>query len=287
MAGKLYIVGTPIGNLEDLSMRALRVLREVDLIACEDTRHTARLLSHYGIETPRQSYHEHNEQSRAARLIALLLEGKNIALVSDAGTPLVSDPGYAIVSACDEQRIDVVAVPGPSAAVAALAGSGLPTDAFLFAGFLPPRTSRRRNRLQELATVPATLVFFEAPHRVLDSLSDMNAVLGPRRACVARELTKVHEEWIRGTLPAIREILAARPEVRGEFTIVVDRGEPAPPDAAYPESLSEHLEQEISRSGRARNDALKEVARQRGITRKDAYRLLIEEKDSSSAGLKE
>ena len=279
LPGTLYIVGTPIGNLEDISLRGLRILREVDLIACEDTRHTARLLTHYGIETPRQSYHEHNEALRAAQLVELLRGGRNVALVSDAGMPLVSDPGYALVRACRDAAIQVVAIPGPSAVIAALAGSGLPTDEFHFAGFLPSRASQRRTRLQELAQIQATLIFFEAPHRIIEALADMASVFGPRLACLARELTKVHEEWIRGTLPEILETLRIRAEVRGEITLVVDRGTAEQPRIEFPDTVSEHLEREMARSGAARNDALKEVARQRGISRKEAYRLLIQEKD--------
>ncbi len=277
-SGRLFVVGTPIGNLEDLSFRALRILREVDLIACEDTRRTARLLAHYGIETPRQSYHEHNEASRTIILLELLREGKSVALVSDAGMPLVSDPGYTLVGACGEAGIEVVAVPGPSAAIAALAGSGLPSDAFHFAGFLPARRSQRRSRLQELAPIQATLVLFEAPHRVVDSLADMVEVLGTRRACLARELTKVHEEWVRGTTASILEELRSRPEIRGEITLIVDRDPGAQPRVDYPERIGEHLEREMSRSGATRNDALREVARQRGISRREAYRLVLEEK---------
>ncbi len=280
--GRLFLVGTPIGNLEDLSLRALRVLREVDLIACEDTRHTARLLTHYGIETARQSYHEHNEATRAAQLVAALRAGRSVALVSDAGMPLVSDPGYALVSACRDADIEVVAVPGPSAATAALAGSGLPSDSFFFAGFLPSRRSQRRTRLQELVAIPATLVFYEAPHRIIAALSDMLEILGPRRACLARELTKIHEEWIRGTLARILEELDARAQVRGEITVIVDRGTAPPPQEDYPASLSEHVSREMSRSGVSRNEALKAAARQRGISRKEAYRRLLEEKEDGA-----
>ncbi len=276
----LFLVATPIGNLEDISVRALRVLKEVDLIACEDTRHTSRLLRHYGISTPCESHHEHNEATRTRRLLGLLQEGKSIALVSDAGTPLLSDPGYALVSACRTAGLTVVPVPGPSAVAAALTGSGLPTDSFLFAGFLPPRQGMRRRRLQEIAAVPATLVCFEAPHRLLAALEDMVEVLGPRQACVARELTKIHEEWVRGTLPTILTEFRSRPHIRGEITLVIDRGTAAAPpaDAAWPESIAEHLQEEMQQTGAARKEALKAVARQRGISRRDAYRLLLKER---------
>jgi 16S rRNA (cytidine1402-2'-O)-methyltransferase len=283
MMGKnptLYLVATPIGNLEDISLRALRLLKEADLIACEDTRHTARLLHHYGITTPRESHHEHNETVHTKRLLALLQDGKSIALVSDAGTPLLSDPGFALVLACREAGFPVTPVPGPSAVSAALAGSGLPTDSFFFAGFLSSRRGLRRKRLQELARIPATLVFYEAPHRLLASLGDMADILGARMACMARELTKIHEEWLRGPLPELLAELSSRPQILGEITLVVDRGTPsadsAPPDC--PASIGQHLQEEMSKTGAPRQDALKAIARQRGVSRKEAYRQLIEDK---------
>ena len=273
----LYLVATPIGNLEDISLRALRVLKEVDLIACEDTRHTVRLLHHYGISTPCESHHEHNENIHTRRVLALLQEGKNIALVSDAGTPLLSDPGYTLVSACRDAGLAVVPVPGPSAIAAALTGSGLPTDSFFFAGFLPPRRGMRRRRLQEIAAVPATMVYYEAPHRLLATLEDMVEVLGARRACVARELTKIHEEWVRGTLPEILAEFSSRTSLRGEITLVVDRGAVVAQkaEASWPPSIAQHLHDEMQKTGAPRNEALKIVARQRGISRRDAYQLLL------------
>ncbi len=276
----LFLVATPIGNLEDISIRALRVLKEVDLIACEDTRHTARMLHHYGISTPCESHHEHNENIHNRRLLTLLQEGKSIALVSDAGTPLLSDPGYTLVSACREAGLAVVPVPGPSAIAAALTGSGLPTDSFFFAGFLPPKQGMRRRRLQEIAAVPATLVFYEAPHRLLAALEDMVEILGARQTCVARELTKIHEEWVRGTLPEILAELTSRPHLRGEITLVVDRGAVValPAEASWPPSIAQHLHDEMQKTGAARKEALKAVARQRGISRRDAYRLLLHDK---------
>jgi 16S rRNA (cytidine1402-2'-O)-methyltransferase len=276
--GTLYLVATPIGNLEDISQRALRVLQEADLIACEDTRHTSRLLTRYGIDTPRKSYHEFNEEKRTAQFLQQLREGMQIALVSDSGTPLVSDPGYDIVFACRREGIRVVPVPGASAAVAALIGSGLPTDSFFFAGFLPARSSQRKRKLEELAAVPATLIFYEAPHRILASLADMLAVLGPRLAAIARELTKVHEEFLRGSLPELLELLQAREKIKGELVVIVARGEAPAVQATYPESIRKHLEKEMQEAGLPRNEALKKVARQRGISRKQAYRLILEEK---------
>jgi 16S rRNA (cytidine1402-2'-O)-methyltransferase len=281
MHGTLYVVGTPIGNLEDISLRALRILREVDLIACEDTRHTSKLLEHYGIGTPRQSYHEHNEATRTPQMVALLQEGKNVALVSDAGMPLVSDPGYPLVSACRREGIEVVPIPGPSAVIAALAGCGLPVQSFAFHGFLPARASLRRKKLEEVQSAAETLVFYEAPHRIIATLHDMVQLFGPRQACLARELTKVHEEWIRGTLPEILDSLRLRPRVQGEITLVVEGGKPAAAPMAFPVSVLEHLEMEIA-TGLSRSEALKSLARQRGISRKEAYRLLLHEKSSTS-----
>lgn len=276
--GTLYLVATPIGNLEDISQRALRFLRDADLIACEDTRHTARLLARYEISTPRESYHKFNEGKRTARLLQRLREGARIALVSDSGTPLVSDPGYEIVSACRREGIRVIPVPGPSAAIAALTGSGLPADSFFFAGFPPARSSQRKRRFEELAAVPATLIFYEAPHRLLSSLSDMAAVLGPRQAVVARELTKIHEEFLTGTLPELLDQLQTREKIRGEIVVVVERGETSREPSEYPDSIKQQLEEEIQKTGLSRKEALKSIARQRGITRKQAYQMILDEK---------
>jgi len=275
--GILYLVATPVGNLEDITLRALNILKKVDLIACEDTRHTAKLLTRYGISTPRRSYHKFNEQSRAKHLLQMLREGKDIALVSDSGTPLVSDPGFELVSSCRGEGISVIPVPGPSAAIAALIGSGLPADSFFFAGFLPSRKSLRRRRLQELAGIPATLILFEAPHRLVASMEDMIAILGERRASVARELTKMHEEFLHGTLAEILAVLQARPRIQGEITVVIERGQAAENTAVFPASLKQHLEEEMKKSGLPRNEALKSVAKQRGITRRQAYSILNQE----------
>ncbi len=278
----LYLIATPIGNLEDITLRALRLLKEVDRIACEDTRRTARLLQHYAITTPRESHHSHNEAASTQRLLEILRRGGQIALVTDAGTPLVSDPGYALVAACRQEGVPVIPVPGPSAAIAALTGSGLPTDSFCFAGFLPARQGQRRRRLEELAPLRCTLVFYEAPHRILAALADMHRMLGPRRACLARELTKLHEEWIHGTIPEIRSALEKRERIRGEITLVVDGAGSravAPPEG-YPESISLHLLEEMRATGRERGEALKAVAAKRGLSRKEAYRLLVEERSA-------
>jgi len=275
--GTLYLVATPVGNLEDITLRALRVLKEVDLIACEDTRRTFKLLQHYEINTPRESYHKFNEFSQIPRLVRMLHEGKKIALVSDSGTPLISDPGYELVSACRKEGIPVVPVPGPSAAVAALVGSGFPAESFFFAGFLPAKATQRKRRLTELAGIHATLVFFEAPHRILSSLKDMADILGERKACIAREITKIHEEFLLGTIPELLRTLQTRARIKGEFTIIVGPAEEIVPPNIRTDSIQQHLAEEMQRSGLARKEALKAVAKQRGITKREAYKLLLDE----------
>lgn len=221
MAGTLYVVSTPIGNLEDLSFRALRVLKEADLIACEDTRHTRTLLAHYGIAKPLLSYHEQNERQRTPELLQRLSNGATVALVTDAGTPALSDPGYLIIHEATALGIPVIAVPGPSAVTAALVVSGLPVDHFVFLGFLPRKSGKRKRALQEVAEAPWTLVFFEGPHRLRAALADLRDVLGDRRVAVTRELTKRFEEVIRGSTTDALEHFQ-RTEPRGEFTVVVE-----------------------------------------------------------------
>jgi len=223
MPGTLYLVPTPIGNLEDITQRALRVLGEVDLIACEDTRHTRKLLNHYGIKTKTISYHEHNEQERSVEFCELLQTGKNLALVSDAGTPLINDPGFRLVRLAVESDVAVVSLPGPSALVTALVGSGLATDEFFFGGFLPARSAARRRRLEELRAIPATLIFYEAPHRIAATLKDAREVLGERDAVVARELTKLHEEFARGRLSELAQKFTSSESARGEMVLIIDR----------------------------------------------------------------
>ena len=272
MSGILYIVATPIGNLEDISARALRVLGEVDLIACEDTRQTRKLLDRYGIGKPMISYHEHNERARAEELIGNLLTGKNIALVSDAGTPLIADPGYRLVELAREKGIAVSPIPGPSAILAALSASGLPTDAFSFRGFFAPKRARNRDFLEQMRGFPGTLVAYEAPHRVLETLEDIAEVLGPRPVVLARELTKVHEEFLRGTAAEIREILAKRPSVKGEIVLMIGRSETAEVDDTPLEAAVEKLVE----AGLSRMEAFKTVARQRGISKREVYKKLNE-----------
>lgn len=273
----LYVVATPIGNLEDITLRALRILKEADLIACEDTRHTRKLLEHYGIATPTISYHEHNEAERAAELVEKLKAGATIALVSDAGMPGVSDPGYRVVALAIQHQIAVVPVPGASAVVAALAASGLPTDSFRFAGFLPAKQGQRRKALEHIRDSDSTEVFYEAPHRLVECIEDIVDVLGPSRpVVVAREITKLHEEFLRGTAA---DVLAAvrRQTVRGEITILIGKAEPGTAQAA-PSRISDRLSQVMREQKLDEKAALKIVARELGISRSEAYRRWQQEK---------
>lgn len=271
MSGRLYLVATPIGNLEDITYRAVRILREVRLIACEDTRQTRKLLDHYSIETPLVSYHEHNEAERAAELADQLEGGASIAVVSDAGMPLVADPGYRLVRAAIERGIVVEPIPGPSACLTALAASGLPTDEFRFGGFLPPKGGKRQKCLESLRGEACTLVFYEAPHRILETLEDIERVLPGRPVVVARELTKVHEEFLRGSAREIHALLAARDSIRGEITVLVGKAESAAPDERPVEEAVEELE----RVGIPRMDAIKQVARARGLGKAEVYDALV------------
>jgi 16S rRNA (cytidine1402-2'-O)-methyltransferase len=270
MPGLLYVVATPIGNLEDITYRAVRVLREADWVACEDTRTTRRLLDHYGIHTRSVSYHEHNEASRTEDLITRLQQGETGALVSDAGTPLLSDPGYRIVHAAVEAGIRVEALPGPSALLAGLVVSGLPTDQFHFGGFLPAKQGQRARLLESLRDEHATLIFYEAPHRIVESLDDIEAVLGEREVVVARELTKIHEEVLRGKPAAIRTSLETRESIRGEFVILIAKASAPPRDDSPPEEAVDAL----VRAGVNRMDAMKTIARQRGLSKREVYKLV-------------
>ena len=286
MAGTLFIVSTPIGNLEDITQRSLRILREVDVIACEDTRHTRKLLNHFGIDTKTISYHEHNEADRAIELCGMLSAGKSVALASDAGTPLMSDPGFRIVNSAIEKGINVVPIPGATAFVAALSASGLPSDQFLFAGFLPPRSNPRKAKLEELRGLNATLVFYEAPHRILATLRDARDVLGNRRAVVARELTKLHEEFVRGMLDVLAGAFADPMKARGEIVLMISgaaaREEPA--DEPQPSSGTRFVElvAQLQRDGLDEKSALKKAARELGLKRDEAYRLLVAQKNRRS-----
>src|SRR5258708_14482089 len=229
--GCLYLVGTPIGNLEDITLRALRILKESDQIACEDTRHTQKLLSHYEISKPLISYHEHNEMTRAPELVVAMEHGAKIALVSDAGMPLVSDPGYRLVTLCARHQIPVIPIPGPSALLAALSSSGLPNEKSLFVAFLPARTAERRRALERLRIEDRTLILYEAPHRVAETIADAREILGDRPACLAREVTKIHEEFRRATLSELSASLDEKP-VRGEITLLIGAALPREPTAS-------------------------------------------------------
>lgn len=270
MPGTLYLIATPIGNLEDITLRALRILREVDLIACEDTRQTQKLLRHYGLEKRTVSYHEHNEELRAPELVAQLEEGVNVALVSDAGTPLISDPGYRLVVKAIERGVRVEPIPGASAVLAALAASGLPTDVFQFGGFLPARSSQRRKVLAGLKEASATVIFFEAPHRIRETLADIAEVLGPRPVVLARELTKIHEQFLRGTA---EELLRSPIPLKGEFTLLIGKAPAGPRAEEIP--AAEAVEERV-RAGMDRMGAIKAVAKERGLSKREVYRLTLE-----------
>ena len=273
--GTLYLVGTPIGNLEDITLRALRVLKEADLIACEDTRRTQQLMNHYGIEKPTVSYHEHNELTRAAELVKRLEEGASIAVVSDAGMPGISDPGYRLVTLAIRHHIPVVPIPGAAAFVAALVASGLPTDSFKFLGFLPAKAGQRRELLESLRDRQRTLVFYEAPHRLVDALADVAEVLGPHRpVVVAREVTKLHEEFVRGTAAEVLEEMKSRPEVRGEITLLVGKAAEGAQPARPRQSVRTRLEEIMREQRLDEKAALKVVARELGVSKSEAYREL-------------
>ncbi len=277
----LYLVATPIGNLEDMTLRGLRILRSVDRIACEDTRQTAKLLAHFGIQTPLLSLHAHNEQQRATEeLLPLLAGGGRLAVVSDAGTPGISDPGMLLARAAIAAGVPVFPVPGANAAISALIASGLPTTRFTFHGFLPEKAGARRTALEALANSPGegTAVFYEAPHRILDTLADLAAVFGTRaQVVVARELTKLHEEFLRGSATSIHAELAARDRVRGEMVLLLEIAA-ALPGGEVAQSLGSRVAELQAGEGLDEKDALKRAARERGIGKSDAYRELQRER---------
>jgi 16S rRNA (cytidine1402-2'-O)-methyltransferase len=281
----LYLVATPIGNLEDITLRALRILKEVDQIACEDTRHTQKLLSHYNIRKPLVSYHEHNELTRAPELVVAMEQGAQIALVSDAGVPLVSDPGYRLVTLCLRHRIPVVPIPGPSALLAALSASGLPNEEFLFAGFLPARSGERRRALERLRIEDRTIIFYEAPHRIEETLIDAHEILGDRPACIAREVTKLHEEFRRGSLAELSASLAEKP-ARGEITLLIG---PVPAEEKSAlrdtsQSLADRVDELIRQAKLDRKEALKLAAKERGLSKRAAYQELHLVSEDSGGG---
>ena len=270
--GTLYIVGTPIGNLEDMTFRAVRILQTVDLIAAEDTRHTGKLLHHFQVATPQISYHTHNQSTRTPELVDRLQQGKAIALVTDAGMPGISDPGYELVKACAAAGVEVVPIPGPSAAIAALSAAGLPSDRFVFEGFLPAKGPARRAFLETLKSETRTLIFYEAPHRLRQVLPDL-ALLGPERQIVlARELTKLHEQIWRGTIAAAIDYYRDR-EPQGEFTVLVAGAEPAE-RVLSEESLIAEL-QDLLKQGLSRSEASRQLAQQTALPRRQIYQLAL------------
>jgi 16S rRNA (cytidine1402-2'-O)-methyltransferase len=283
-AGCLYVVATPIGNLEDITLRALRVLKEADLIACEDTRQTIKLLSHFDIQKRLVSYHEHNEITRAPEIVIDLEQGAQVALVSDAGTPAISDPGHRLVSLCLRHGIKVVPIPGASAFVSALAASGMPIEEFVFVGFLPSRPTERRKALRALATESRTIAMYEAPHRLLDTLEDALEICGNRPAVIAREVTKLYEEFLRGH---IEDLLTAvrKKSPRGEITLLIGPADGEAMRAASAEGaraavpLSRRVEEIMRDRTVDRKSALKQAARERGITRREAYKQLLITRD--------
>jgi 16S rRNA (cytidine1402-2'-O)-methyltransferase len=273
--GTLYLVGTPIGNLDDITLRAVRTLKEVDLIACEDTRQTAKLLEHYGIEKPTVSYHEHNELTRAAELVVHLEQGDDVAVVSDAGMPGVSDPGYRLVALAIRHHLQVVPIPGASAFLSALVASGLPTDSFRFGGFLPAKAGARRTALEGIRNSPRTQIFYEAPHRILESLRDVVEALGPdRHVVIAREVTKLHEEFLRGRAADVLKQLEERDEVRGEITLLIGKAEEEGQPAVSSKTVAQRVQELMKAEKVDEKAALKQAAREFKLSKSAAYREL-------------
>jgi len=278
LAPGLYLVATPIGNLEDITLRAIRVLKQADLIACEDTRQTQKLLNHFAIEKPTVSYHEHNEASRAAELVEKLEQGARIAVVSDAGMPAISDPGFRLVSLAIERGIPVVPVPGPAAFATALVASGLPVESFSFRGFLPPKSGARRKALERVKESLQTQIFYEAPHRIREALEDVVAALGPeRRVVVARELPKIHEEFLRGTAAEVLAAVNGRGELKGEIVLLIGPSTEGEAPVAST-SVRERVAQLMREENMDEKAALKKVAKERGISKSEAYRQLQQRK---------
>jgi len=270
----LYVVATPIGNLEDITLRALRVLKSADLIACEDTRQTQKLLNHYGIGTRTTSYHEHNEMTRAAELVVELEQGARIALVTDAGMPGISDPGFRLITLAIRHHVPVVPIPGASAFLAALVASGLPTDSFRFSGFLPAKKGQRRALLESIRESARTQVFYEAPHRLLETLEDVVEVLGAdRHVVIAREVSKRHEEFLRGRAAEAVATLKARGDVKGEITLLIGKAE-GEPGRGSSVSIRERLKEVMAAEKIDEKAALKKVAKEMGISKSEAYREL-------------
>ncbi len=277
--GTLYVVATPIGNLEDITFRAVRILKEVQVIAAEDTRHTGKLLSHYMIKNSLVSCHEHNEEGRIPELILRLNQGDDIALVSDAGTPSVSDPGYRLIKACAEQGIRVIPIPGPSASVAGLSVSGLATDSFLFLGFLPRKSGKRRNLLETLKNERATLVLYESPRRILMLLTEIVDVLGDRPGMLAREITKIHEEYLRGNLTDIIDTLKARMSVKGECALFVSGAGEVTGPLVSEEGLDQEILTALQGQGKKTSALAKELAKRFNLPKNTVYDRILELQD--------
>ena len=276
MGGVLYIVATPIGNLEDITLRALRVLKEVDLIAAEDTRHTQKLLTHYGIASRLTAYHEHNEKTKAQSLVEQLKQGKRMALVCDAGTPAISDPGYRLVREAISAGVRVVPIPGPSALTAVLSVSGLPTDRVVFEGFLPAKKAERKRRLESLRDESRTIVFYEAPHRLKDCLQDLFQVLGDREIVLAREMSKIYEEFLRGRLSDVKNEVEGR-KVLGEVALVVRGSEPRPKEDRDREELRAEIER-LKREGMRVKEIAALLGEKFSYPKREIYRLVLETK---------
>ncbi len=275
LAPGLYLVATPIGNLEDITLRAVRVLKEADVIACEDTRQTQKLLNYYGITTRTASYHEHNEMTRAAELVLDLEGGARVALVTDAGMPGISDPGFRLISLAIRHHIPVVPIPGASAFLAALVASGLPTDSFRFGGFLPPKSGQRRQMLESIKASPRTQVFYEAPHRVKEAVEEVVEILGgERQLVIAREVTKIHEEFLRGRASEVLETLNARGDIRGEITLLIGKAEETERTVAAGVSVRQRLQQIMAEEKLDGKAALKRIAKEMGVSKSEAYREL-------------
>ncbi len=270
----LYLVGTPIGNLEDITLRALRILKEVDVIACEDTRQTQKLLNHFAITTRTTSYHEHNEATKSAELVKQMQQGASVALVTDAGMPGISDPGYRLITLAIQNQVPVMPVPGACAFLCALVASGLPTDSFRFSGFLPAKSGERRAALEAIKNSPRTQVFYEAPHRIVEALTDITEILGAaRHVVVAREVTKLHEEFLRGPASEILQTLRAREAVKGEITLLIGKAEDGMGTAVVSRpSVRQRVEQIMADERVDEKAALKKVAKERGVSKSEIYR---------------
>ncbi len=271
--GTLYVVATPLGNLEDITLRAIRVLREVSVIACEDTRRTVKILNRYEVRTPLFIFHEYNKVRAGVSILRRLRDGENVALVSDAGTPAISDPGYELVREAIGGGVPIEVVPGPSALIAALVVSGLPTDHFTFEGFLPARREKRRKAMQNLATEKRTMIFYESPQRVTSFLREAAEIFGDRRACVVRELTKIHEEILRGTLPELDAEISRRESVRGEITIVIGGGE-----KTVELSMEEIVKAALEDASGSSRDLSREIAERTGLSRKEVYAEILRQR---------